>query len=223
MASAANRPATVEVGERDVAGRQQPGVDRAELDHAPVVGPGRADGELEVAGVLPVAQAAVVERVEDELAGEAEQVERPRSVLGDERARGGEVLAVHDLGRPRSRGTRPGVARRAGGRTRRRGRAVARRDHRSGAARCRRGSAAAAMRSRIAGSAWSRSQFGGSMMWASASWTTSPVELYAIARLCHRPLGAILPSAVWAGSFQPSRTICAQIRLARRPLSCDVQ
>ena len=106
MASAASRPADVEVGERDVAGRQQPRVDRAELDHAPVVRPRRADGELEVAGVLPVAQPPVVERVEDELAGEAEQVERPRPVLGDERAGRGEVLAVHDLGGLGARGTR---------------------------------------------------------------------------------------------------------------------
>ena len=37
------------------------------------------------------------------------------------------------------------------------------------------------MRSRIAGSAWSRSQFGVSMMWASASCTTRPVVLYTIA------------------------------------------
>ena len=35
-----------------------------------------------------------------------EQVERPRPVLGDERAGGGEVLAVHDLGRLGRRGTR---------------------------------------------------------------------------------------------------------------------
>ena len=47
--------------------------------------------------MLPVAQAAVVEGVEHELAGEAEQVERPRPVLGEERAGGGEVLAGHDL------------------------------------------------------------------------------------------------------------------------------
>ena len=40
-----------------------------------------------------------MERVEHELAGEPEQVERPRPVLGQERARGGEVLAVHDLRR----------------------------------------------------------------------------------------------------------------------------
>ena len=43
------------------------------------------------------------------------------------------------------------------------------------------------MRSRIAGSAWSRSQVGVSMMWASASCTTSPVELYA--------MPAIMPEA----------------------------
>src|SRR5690606_8961619 len=64
-----------EVGERDVAGGQQPGVDRAELQHPPVVGPGGADGQLEVAAVLAVVEAAVVEGVEDELAGEPEVVE----------------------------------------------------------------------------------------------------------------------------------------------------
>src|SRR5690606_18299836 len=37
------------------------------------------------------------------------------------------------------------------------------------------------MRSRIAGSAWSRSQLGVSMMWASASCTTYPVRLYGTA------------------------------------------
>ena len=40
---------------------------------------------------------------------------------------------------------------------------------------------AGAMRSRMSGSAWSRSQVGVSMMWASASWTTRPVELYGTA------------------------------------------
>ena len=70
--------ALVESSERHVAGGQQAGVGRAELDHAPVVGPCGAERELEVAGVLPVVQAAVVERVEHELAREAEQVERPR-------------------------------------------------------------------------------------------------------------------------------------------------
>ena len=88
----------LEVEERHVAGGQQPGVGRAELDHAAVVGPGRADGELGVAAVLPVAEPAVVERVEDELAREPEEVEGPAPVLGEERAGGGEVLAAHDLG-----------------------------------------------------------------------------------------------------------------------------
>ena len=51
-------------------------------------------GQVEVAAVLPVVQPAVVERVEHELAGEAEQVERAGPVLGEERAGGGEVLAA---------------------------------------------------------------------------------------------------------------------------------
>jgi hypothetical protein len=62
------------------------------------VSAGDADGELDVAAVLPVMQPPVVERVEHELAREAEQVERTRPVLGEERARGGEVLARHQLG-----------------------------------------------------------------------------------------------------------------------------
>ena len=39
-----------------------------------------------------------MEGVEDQLAGEAEQIEGAATVLGDEAARGGEVLAGHDLG-----------------------------------------------------------------------------------------------------------------------------
>ena len=91
-------PGDVEVGQRYVARRQQPRVDRAELDHSTVVCPRGADRELEIARVLPVAQAPIVEGVEDELAGEAEEVQGPRPILGDEGARRGEVLAVHDLG-----------------------------------------------------------------------------------------------------------------------------
>ena len=91
------RRRTVEVGERHVERRQQPVVDGTELDHAAVVGAGGADRQLEVAGVLPVAEPTVVERVEDELAGEAEEVEGAGPVVGNERAGGGEVLAEHDL------------------------------------------------------------------------------------------------------------------------------
>ena len=146
-----HRAGRVEVGERHVARRQQPGIDGAELDHPPVVRPGRADGQLEVAAVLPVVQAAVVERVEHELAGEAEQVERPRPVLGEERPGGGEVLAVHDL-------RRLGVAvlRRCGAVSASRANdavevaAAARPGSPSGAARCRRRTSASARRSRIA-------------------------------------------------------------------------
>ena len=60
---------------------------------------GGAERELDVTAVLPVAQASVVERVEHELAREPKEVERPRPVVGQERAGGGEVLAVHDFGR----------------------------------------------------------------------------------------------------------------------------
>ena len=92
-----------------------------------------------VAAVLPVVQAAVVERVEHELAGEPEQVEGAAAVLGEERPGRREVLAVHDLrrlGRRRYSSLRCRSASRANdvvevG-------AAARRDHPSGAARCRR-------------------------------------------------------------------------------------
>jgi len=62
------------------------------------VGPGGAVDELGVR-LLERGEAAVVERVEDQLAGEPEQVERPRAVLGDEAPGRREVLAGHDLGR----------------------------------------------------------------------------------------------------------------------------
>src|SRR5690606_37471949 len=65
--------------------------------HPPVVGPGGADGQLHVAAVLPVVEAAVVVGVEDELAGEPEVVEGPGPVLGEEAAGGREVLAERDL------------------------------------------------------------------------------------------------------------------------------
>ena len=181
------RRRAVEVAQRHVQRRQQAVVDRAELDHPTVVGPGRADGQLEVARVLPVAQAAVVERVEHELAGEAEQVEGARPVVGDERAGGGEVLAQHDLvglGRHLLVGVQAGDEPIEG-----------RVQVGSESSACCRspvwrsslppGYRSGAIRSRSAGSAWSRSQFGVSMMWASASCTTSPVELYPIAQSLH--------------------------------------
>ena len=85
------------VGQRDVKRGQQARVDRAELEHAAVVGAGGGVGEVGV-GVLHVVQAPVVERVEDELAREPEEVEGAGAVLGDEGSGGGEVLARHDLG-----------------------------------------------------------------------------------------------------------------------------
>ena len=95
---ARGRHRALRVGQGDVEGRQQAGIDRAELEHAPVVGAGRGIGQVGVAGVLQVVQPAVVERVEDELAREAEEVEGAGPVLGDEGPGGGEVLARHDLG-----------------------------------------------------------------------------------------------------------------------------
>ena len=47
--------------------------------------------------MLPIVQSRSVERVEHQLAREAEQVERARPVLGEEAAGGREVLPEHDL------------------------------------------------------------------------------------------------------------------------------
>ena len=47
--------------------------------------------------MLPLVEAAVVERVEQQLALHADEVEHPRPVVGEERAGGGEVLAVHHV------------------------------------------------------------------------------------------------------------------------------
>ena len=64
---------------------------------AAVVGAGGAVGEVEVAAALEAQQVAVVEGVEHELAGHAEQVEGERPVGGDRAAGRLEVLAGHDL------------------------------------------------------------------------------------------------------------------------------
>ncbi|MHB8438365.1 MAG: hypothetical protein ACYDD4_04295 [Acidimicrobiales bacterium] len=97
IASSAAARCLGEVGERHVASGQQPRIGRAELDHPAVVGARHAVGELEVAAVFPVVKAAVVESVEHELAGEAEEIQCPPTLLGDEGSGGGEVLAGHDL------------------------------------------------------------------------------------------------------------------------------
>ena len=55
-------------------------------------------GKIEIAAVLPVVQSSVVERVEQQLALETEQVQHAWPVLGNEGARCREVLADHDLG-----------------------------------------------------------------------------------------------------------------------------
>ena len=47
--------------------------------------------------MLKVVKATVVEGVEDQLALEPQQVERSRTIFGEERSGGGEVLAEHDL------------------------------------------------------------------------------------------------------------------------------
>ena len=98
-ARASSVAATARCGihQRDVEGGQQARVGPAELEHAPVVGAGGGVGQVGV-GVLHVVQASVVERVEDELAREPEEIEGAAAVLGNEGPGGGEVLARHDLG-----------------------------------------------------------------------------------------------------------------------------
>ena len=91
------RSGAIEIGQGHVQAGQQPGICRAEVDHCPVVGPRRTNRQVEVTGVFPRAQPGVVEGVEDQLAGEAEQIEGPAAVRCDECSRRGEVLAGHDL------------------------------------------------------------------------------------------------------------------------------
>ncbi len=88
---------SVEVAEGHVAGGQQARVGRAELDHAAVVSPSDTVSQLRIALVFPVVQPPIVKRVEDQLTREAEQIEGTRPVLGQERTRCREVLALHDL------------------------------------------------------------------------------------------------------------------------------
>ena len=92
-----HRPSPIEIGERYVARRQQPGVDRAEVEHRTVVRARDAVGERGVPLVLGGAEVVVQERVEHELAPEAEQVERPGAVFLDERPHRAPVLPEHDL------------------------------------------------------------------------------------------------------------------------------
>ncbi len=96
----------IEVAQRHVARRQQPAVDRAEVEHRPVVGAREAVGEVDVVAVLGRLELRVHEGVEDELALEAEQIERPRAVLLDEGSRGAPVLAQQDLGLVRAPASR---------------------------------------------------------------------------------------------------------------------
>ena len=88
---------TIEVLQRHVAGRQKPGIHRTEVAHHPVVRVGRriTQGHV-IAQIEPeVAQA---ERGEDELAREAQQIQRVRPILADEPAMRLEALAQQDVG-----------------------------------------------------------------------------------------------------------------------------
>ena len=92
-----HRRRQLEIDERYIARRQQALIYRAELDHAAVMRAGRAVSEVEVAAALPVIQPAVVERVEQQLALQTEQIERTRPIVSEKRPGGREVLAQHDL------------------------------------------------------------------------------------------------------------------------------
>ena len=70
---------------------------RAEIDDGAVVGARRTVDEFEIAAVLVTDEVIGEERVEDELARKAEEVERARPVFLQERAYRGPVLAGQEL------------------------------------------------------------------------------------------------------------------------------
>ncbi len=68
------RPGALEVHQRHVGGGQQPPVDRAEVGHHAVVGAGGGVAEIDIAALVE-AEVAEAEGGEDQLAGEAQQVD----------------------------------------------------------------------------------------------------------------------------------------------------
>jgi hypothetical protein len=86
-----------EVGERHEADRQEPPVARTEIDDRAVVGPRRRIGEVEVAAALVADEVVGEKRIEDELAREAEEIERARPVFLQKRAHRAPVLARQEL------------------------------------------------------------------------------------------------------------------------------
>ena len=88
-----------EVAQRHVARGEQAPVRGAEVEHRPVVSAREAVRVVHIVGALGHQQGLVHERVEHELALEAEQVERARAVLLQERAGRRPVLADHELRR----------------------------------------------------------------------------------------------------------------------------
>ena len=87
----------LKIDQRDVAGRQQAPVDRAEIDHVAGMGAGHGIGELGIAAAFE--HRGIVEQGggEHELAGKAQQVDRARAVLLLVRAQRFPVLGEHDL------------------------------------------------------------------------------------------------------------------------------
>ena len=86
-----------QAGEGHVAYREQPRIDRAELDLRAVGGRGGSVQEVEIVAVLDLLEEHVRVGGEDELAGEAEQVEGLAPVPAPERPGGPVVLASQDL------------------------------------------------------------------------------------------------------------------------------
>ena len=89
----------VEVGQRHVAGGQQARSTEQNSTIAAVVGTGGAVRRARGRDCSRAAKRPLWNVLKIELAGEPEQVERPRPVLGDEAPGRREVLARHDLGR----------------------------------------------------------------------------------------------------------------------------
>ena len=92
-----HRSRALEIDERHEANRQQTAIDRTEVDDGAVVRTRDAVGEVWVSSMLVTDEVIGQERVEDELAREAETIERPWPILANERAHRAPILSDHDL------------------------------------------------------------------------------------------------------------------------------